>query len=104
MPVIRCRNKDNHERVSGIGNTLLLFDKNVIYAKCGWESCKAHWKITINIPGVNLNLNEAAFIQEEIDKFPDLEKDSSPVFNKNFNKNMYGVKKMPVIIKEKPSE
>jgi hypothetical protein len=105
MPVIRCRNEEAHERVSGIGNIILLFDKDCIYVKCGWEECKARWKIKISIPGVNLNLNEAAFIQERIDKFPKLEIDeSSPVFNKNINRNMYGVKKMPVIIKEKSDE
>lgn len=100
MPVIRCRNKKAHASVSGIGDIVLLFDKNNIFVKC--NRCKTHWKINITIPGIDLDLNNAAFIQEEIKRFPRLAIDkSSPVYNKNYDIEMYGTKKMPVIIKEK---
>jgi len=99
MPVIRCRNKRKHEAVSGVGDVILLFDKDCIYVKC---TCKTRWKIKITIPGVKLNLNDAGYVQEEIDKFPKFEIDKScPVYNKVYDVNMYGAKKIPVIIKEK---
>lgn len=85
--------------MSGIGNIILLFDKDCIYVKCPHRNCKSHWKIKITIPGVNVDLNNAAFVQTELNKFPKFEIDeNSHTYDKTMNRTIYGIRRVPVII------
>jgi len=59
--VIRCQGSihTKHE-----GNILIAYDGNSIYVKCNDRDCKRWTKLTINIPGININLSESGIVQE----------------------------------------
>lgn len=58
---IRCSDPHcNH----GEGNVLLSFDGDKIYVKCRNRDCRLITRITLRIPGINLDLNSAGIVQE----------------------------------------
>ena len=59
--VIRCSAPAcNHES----GNILLAIDKNRIYVKCRNRYCRLWTRITLRVPGVNIDLMDAGLVQE----------------------------------------
>lgn len=58
--VIRCQS-DKHEKN---GNILLALSDKSIFVKCNNGICKNWTKITLNIPGIKLDLTEAGITQE----------------------------------------
>ena len=46
------------------GNILIAFNKDSIFVKCQDRDCKRWSKITVNIPGVEIDLSKAGIIQE----------------------------------------
>lgn len=65
---IRCRNKDAHEYYNGIGNILIVFDKNKLYVKCSERSCNRWTELTINFPGINIDFSKALIEQRLVSK------------------------------------
>ncbi len=61
--VIRCRGPihTKHE-----GNILVAYEGNNIFVKCNDRDCKLWTKLTINIPGINLDLSESGIVQEAL--------------------------------------
>ena len=62
--VLRCRNKESHKIKNGKGKILVVFDGNDIYAYCNDRGCKRWTKITVSIPGININFSNAAITQQ----------------------------------------
>lgn len=59
--VIRCGDpRCNHEQ----GNILLAFDRNRIYVKCSNRSCRRWTRITLKIPGLQIDLSDAGIVQD----------------------------------------
>lgn len=59
--VIRCSGFNcNHET----GNILLAFAKDRIYVKCRNRDCRRWTRITLRIPGISIDLNDAGIVQE----------------------------------------
>jgi hypothetical protein len=59
--VIRC---ESETHIDHPGNILCAFEGNNLYILCQDRDCKRFTKLTINIPGVNLNLQDAGITQE----------------------------------------
>jgi len=58
---IRCSNPTcNH----GKGNLLFIFRGNCIYVKCRNRDCKRVSRITVRIPGIDIDFNSAGIVQE----------------------------------------
>ena len=59
--VISCSDPNcNH----GNGNLLLAFQNNRIFVKCRNSDCRRWTRLTLRIPGININLEEAGVVQE----------------------------------------
>jgi hypothetical protein len=58
--VIRCQS-DKHQTN---GNILVALSDKSIFVKCNNGVCKSWTKITLNIPGLRLDLSEAGITQE----------------------------------------
>jgi hypothetical protein len=61
--VIRCQSP-THRGLQG--NILIAVSGSTIFAKCNDRDCHRWTRITINIPGVNINLSEAGIVQESL--------------------------------------
>ena len=59
--VIRCQG-DVHKAHQG--NILVAISENALYVKCQDRGCKRWTRITINIPGIKINLLDAGIIQD----------------------------------------
>jgi hypothetical protein len=59
--VIRCHGPIHTQHS---GNILLAYKDNSIFVKCNDRACKRWTNLTINIPGINLNLSDAGITQE----------------------------------------
>ena len=58
---LRCSNPTcNH----GNGNVLLALEGKRIYVKCRNRDCKRISRITIRIPGIDIDFNSAGIVQE----------------------------------------
>jgi len=59
--VVRCQGSihTKHE-----GNILIAYGGSSIYVKCNDRDCKRWTKLTINIPGLKINLPESGITQE----------------------------------------
>jgi len=69
--VVKCNNTKVHtykNREYGEGNVLMFFKGNSIYLRCTDNKCKVWNKITIQIPGVNIDLSKAALQQKKMPK------------------------------------
>jgi len=59
--VISCGNPScNH----GNGNILLAVQGNKIFVKCRNSDCRRWTRLTIRIPGINIDLEDAGILQE----------------------------------------
>lgn len=65
--VLRCNNIEIHED-EGEGNILMFFRGNSIFIKCSNHHCKRWNQIKIDIPGIKLDLTNAAFVQKLMPK------------------------------------
>jgi hypothetical protein len=68
---VKCNNTSVHnnpDKEPGEGNILAFFRGNSIYIKCSDHRCKRWNKITINLPGCNLDFSNAGFIQTKMSK------------------------------------
>ena len=71
--VIRCSDSNcNH----GNGNILLVFDADKIYVKCRNSSCKLFTRLTVKIPGINVDFSTAGIVQDTLP--PDYHLDFKP--------------------------
>ncbi len=85
--VIKCNNNEIHNhsnREIGVGNVLMFYKGNSIYIKCTDNKCKVWNKITINIPGINIDFSKAALQQKKMPR-----------------DYVFSAKTAPVIIEEK---
>lgn len=62
--VIKCHNPEDHAATDGVGNILCFVRGDSVFIKCSRSECKRWTRIMIRIPGVNVNLENAAFIQK----------------------------------------
>jgi len=88
--VVRCRNSHVHYRSEGVGNILFVIGGNSIYAKCTDRGCKRWTRVEISLPGVNVNFSHAGIVQSLMPK------------DFKFDIEDKDIKRIPVIIKEKP--
>lgn len=61
--VIRCAS-DVHKKHQG--NILCAFEGNTIYIKCNDRDCKRWTKLTLNVPGIEIDLSDAGIVQESL--------------------------------------
>lgn len=61
--VIRC--SDGHCN-HGNGNILLVFEGNKIFVKCRNGDCRRLTRLTIRIPGIDIDLSNAGIVQETL--------------------------------------
>ena len=61
--VIRCAGKIHGDH---LGNILLAIGKDCLFVKCQDRACKQWTKITLNIPGIDLDLAEVGIVQENL--------------------------------------
>jgi hypothetical protein len=59
--VIRCQGQTHGERQ---GNILVAISGPSIYVKCQDRDCHRWTKITLNIPGLKIDLSTAGMVQE----------------------------------------
>jgi len=57
--VVRCSNHKTHN-----GNILAVVDKGAVYIKCPDRGCRRWTKITLNLPGLNIDLRDAGIMQQ----------------------------------------
>lgn len=63
--VVRCESEIHTKRP---GNILCAFDGNSIFILCQDRDCKRWTRLTLNVPGISLNLNDAGITQEAMPK------------------------------------
>jgi len=69
MRLIRCENsKEHYLSKNKRGDILVVLGENSVYAKCTERKCKQWWKITIDIPGIDLNLSNCGVTMEAMPK------------------------------------
>lgn len=59
--VIRCQ---GHIHTKHEGNIILAYSGSDLYVKCNDRDCKRWTKVTINFPGLKIDLSEAGITQE----------------------------------------
>jgi len=61
---VRCRNLNVHQRGGRLGNILCFFSGNSIFIQCSDHGCKRWTRLTLNVPGVELDLSTAGISQQ----------------------------------------
>ena len=65
---VRCQSKYHLDHNPSGGNMMLMIDGDSIYVRCNHGTCRRWTKLTIGLPGVDVDFSKASFKQETMPK------------------------------------
>ncbi|HUX56736.1 MAG TPA: hypothetical protein VMV77_07170 [Bacteroidales bacterium] len=65
---VRCQAENHLKHNQSGGNMVMILEGNSIYAKCGHGTCQKWTRLTLSIPGVDLDFTRVAYVQETLPK------------------------------------
>ena len=65
---VRCQSKYHLEHNPSGGNMMMMLEGNSIYVRCNHGTCRRWNKISVSLPGVNVDFSKAALSQEIMPK------------------------------------
>lgn len=61
---VRCYNPEVHTLHEGSGNILCFIQRDSVFIKCSHQGCNRWTRLMFRIPGVNVDLGNAAIVQK----------------------------------------